>query len=138
MPAVPESSLISSGLDQLAATTPPVAEECPSLLDCLATVTDPRDPRGRLHPLAGVLAICAAAVLTGATSLLAISEWAADASQPVLARLGARRDPLTGRRQAPCETTIRRLLAQVDGDALDRSVGNWLSARRPQADGPSS
>ncbi|WP_206305339.1 hypothetical protein [Actinacidiphila soli] len=37
-----------------------------------------------------MLAICAAAVLTGATSLLAISEWAADASQPVLARLGTR------------------------------------------------
>ncbi|MFE2943806.1 transposase family protein [Streptomyces sp. NPDC059255] len=48
--------------------------ECPGLLSCLARVSDPRDPLGRLHPLAGVLAICAQAVLTGATSLLAISE----------------------------------------------------------------
>ncbi|WP_308375897.1 ISAs1 family transposase [Streptomyces sp. ISL-99] len=124
-------------LDQLAASTPLLAEEHPGLLARLATVTDPRDPRGRLHHLAGVLAICAAAVLTGATSVLAISEWAADASQPVLARLGARRDPFTGRHRAPCETTIRRVLAQVDGDVLDRVVGSWLSARRPQAGGRS-
>ncbi|MGW3412461.1 transposase family protein [Streptomyces sp. NPDC000888] len=59
-------------LDQLSASPSMAAEECPGLLSCLAAVTDPRDPRGRLHPLTGVLAICAAAVLTGATSLLAI------------------------------------------------------------------
>lgn len=82
-----------------------------------------------------MLAICAAAVSTGATSLLAISEWAADAPQQVLARLGARRDPFTGRHRAPCETTIRRVLTQIDGDVLDRVVGGWLSARCPQAGG---
>jgi hypothetical protein len=122
-------------LDQLLAAPSLTAEECPDLLTCLAAVADPRDPRGRLHSLVGVLAICAAAVLAGATSLLAISEWAADAPQPVLARLGARRDPFTGRRHAPCEATIRRVLAQVDGDVLDRAVGSWLSARCPQAKG---
>ncbi|WP_232486338.1 ISAs1 family transposase [Streptomyces fildesensis] len=124
-----------AGLDQLTASPSLAAQECPGLLVCLARVTDPRDPRGRLHPLVGVLAICAAAVLTGATSLLAISEWAADAPQLVLARLGARRDPFTGRHQAPCETTIRRVLTQVDGDVLDRAVGGWLSSRLPQSAG---
>jgi predicted transposase YbfD/YdcC len=124
-----------AALDQLTTTSPLTAKECPGLLSCLATVSDPRDPRGRLHPLVGVLAICAAAVLTGANSLLAISEWAADAPQPVLARLSARRDPFTGRHHAPCETTIRRILTRVDGDVLDQAVGSWLSARRPQAAG---
>lgn len=133
MPAAAESSLMPAALDQLTPVPPLLLRECPSLLACLATVPDPRDPRGRLHPLVAVLALCAAAVLTGATSLLAISEWAADAPQPVLARLGARRDPFTGRHQAPCETTIRRVLALVDGDVLDRAVGSWLAARRPQA-----
>ncbi|WP_442816416.1 ISAs1 family transposase [Streptomyces sp. NBC_01233] len=121
-----------ASLDQLATASSLSVEECPGLLTCLATVTDPRDPRGRLHPLVGVLAICAAAVLTGATSLLAISEWAADASQSVLARLGASCDPFTGQHHAPGEATIRRVLAQVDGDVLDRAVGSWLSARCPQ------
>lgn len=110
-------------------------QECPGLLSCLADVSDPRDPRGRLHPLVGVLAIAAAAVLAGATSLLAISEWAADAPQSVLARLGARRDPFSGRRQAPCETTIRRILAEIDGDELDRAVGTWLAGRRARISG---
>ncbi|QNA72002.1 ISAs1 family transposase [Streptomyces sp. So13.3] len=135
MPALAESSPMPAGLDQLTASPSLAAQECPGLLVCLARVTDPRDPRGRLHPLVGVLAICAAAVLTGATSLLAISEWAADAPQLVLARLGARRDPFTGRHQAPCETTIRRVLTQVDGDVLDRAVGGWLSSRLPQSAG---
>ncbi|WP_346186561.1 transposase family protein [Streptomyces osmaniensis] len=64
-----------------------------------------------------------AAVLAGATSLLAISEWAAAVPPDVLGTLGARRDPLTGCHPAPDEATIRRVLAQVDGDALDRAVG---------------
>jgi hypothetical protein len=92
-------------------------------------------PKGLLHPLVGVLAVAASAVLTGATSLLAISEWAADASQSVLTRLGARRDPFTGRLKAPCEATLRRVLATVDGDELDQAVSRWLTARSPQTDG---
>ncbi|MEW1914737.1 transposase family protein [Kitasatospora sp. NPDC085895] len=84
------------------------------------------------HALSYVLALAATAVLVGATSLLAISEWAADAPPDVLGALGARRDPLTGRHPAPGEATIRRVLAQVDGDALDRAVGRWLADRRPK------
>ncbi|WP_327370339.1 transposase family protein [Streptomyces sp. NBC_01217] len=74
MPAAAESSPTPAARDQLTPVSPLLLQECPGLLACLATVPDPRDPRGRLHPLVGVLALCAAAVLTGATSLLAISE----------------------------------------------------------------
>ncbi|MEY9998130.1 hypothetical protein ABIE67_010251 [Streptomyces sp. V4I8] len=35
----------------------------------------------------------------------------------------------------PAETTVRRLLARIDGDALDRAVGRWLAHRRPKATG---
>lgn len=42
----------------------------------LAEFPDPRKPRGRRHSLVNVLALAACAVLTRATSLLAISEWA--------------------------------------------------------------
>jgi predicted transposase YbfD/YdcC len=77
-----------------------------------------------------VLALAAAAVLAGARSLTAIGEWAADAPQPVLAALGARRDPLTGVRHAPGEATLRRALGRLDGEALDAAVGAWLADRR--------
>jgi predicted transposase YbfD/YdcC len=103
--------------------------ECPGLLERLAMLPDPRDRRGRRHPLASVLAVSAAAVLAGARSVTPIAEWAADAPWPVLVALGVRRDPLTRRCHVPGEATIRRVLARVDGDAVDASIGAWLADR---------
>lgn len=83
-----------------------------------------------------VLALAAAAVLAGATSLAAVGEWAADAPVNTLVALGGMPDRLTGRCPVPDEATIRRVLARVDGDALDRAVGRWLAARRPEPQQP--
>jgi len=99
-------------------------------------IPDPRDRRGRRHPLASVLAVSAAAVAAGARSVAAIAEWATDAPGPVLAALGVRGDPLTRRCQVPGEATIRRVLARVDGDAVDAAVGAWLATAAPAATSP--
>ncbi len=56
--------------------------ECLGLLQRLAMLPDPRDRRGRRHPLASVLAVSAAAVAAGARSVTAIAEWATDAPWP--------------------------------------------------------
>jgi predicted transposase YbfD/YdcC len=40
-----------------------------------------------------------------------------------------RGDPLTRRCHVPGEATIRRVLARVDGDAVDATVGAWLADR---------
>ncbi|WP_235902235.1 transposase family protein [Streptomyces sp. 1-11] len=85
--------------------------------------------------MAVVLALAACAVLAGATSLLAVGEWVADAPPQVLERLGVRPDPVLPRRLVPAETTVRRLLACVHGDALDRAVGGWLADRCPVGSG---
>jgi hypothetical protein len=53
----------------------------------------------------------------------------ADAPPHVLALLGVRRYPLTGRFEPPDEATVRRVLERVDAGALDRAVGSWLAAR---------
>ncbi|GAA2153036.1 hypothetical protein GCM10009760_50390 [Kitasatospora kazusensis] len=53
-------------------------------------------------------------MLTGATSLLAISEWANDAPQAVPAALGGTLDVLTARHPVSDEATLRRILAQLD------------------------
>jgi hypothetical protein len=76
-----------------------------------------------------VLAASAAAVAASARSVTAIAEWATDAPWQVLAALGVRRDPLTRRCQVPGEATIRRVLARVDGDAVDATIGAWLADR---------
>ncbi|WP_405746439.1 ISAs1 family transposase [Streptomyces canus] len=136
MPAV-VSSPVPPVLDQLRDQPAAAEHELPGLLARLAEVPDPRKPRGLRHGLVYVLALAACAVLTGATSLLAVSEWAADAPREVLDRIGAPRCPLTGIRPVPCETTIRRTLARLDADALDRAVGAWLADRRAQP-GPKS
>jgi len=75
------------------------------------------------------------AVLTGATSLLAVGEWIADAPPHVLERLGVRADSVLPRKLAPSEATVRRLLTRIDGEALDRAVSGWLADRRPESTG---
>ncbi len=67
-----------------------------------------------------VLAVCA--VLAGARSYAAIAEWAADAGEDTLARLG-----VAGR--VPSQSTIRRVLRRLDADAFDVLAGRWAAQR---------
>ncbi|MEV6029430.1 transposase family protein, partial [Streptomyces sp. NPDC052036] len=134
MPAC-ASSPIPPALDQLRDQPQVGSGQVPGLLERLAEVPDPRDPRGVRHGLAVVLALTACAVLAGATSLLAVGEWIADAPAHALGQLGIRPDPVLPLRQLPSESAIRRLLARIDGDALDRAVGRWLADRRPRTTG---
>jgi len=97
------------------------------LLDLLATVPDPRDPRGVRYPLAGVLAVAVGAVLAGARSFAAIGDWAADLASQQLSRLGLG--------AAPEESTLRKLFARLDADALDGVLGAWLWTRTVLVDG---
>ncbi|MCI0386745.1 ISAs1 family transposase [Streptomyces sp. CNQ085] len=119
-----------AALDHLARaeSAAPVAEAV-DLHHYLALVPDPRDRRGRLYPLAPMLSAAAASVLAGARSLTAIGEWIADAPCWTLRALGFAPDPLTGRVLVPHPATVRRLLARLDGDALDQAIGAFLSAR---------
>ena len=132
MPALP-SFPISAALGQLrelpADDRAVLAGQCPGLAEYLARVPDPRDRRGVRHTLTSLLLTAIAAVLAGARSLTAVGEWVADAQPQVLAALGVRRDPLTGRFEPPDESTIRRVLETVDAAALDAAVGSWLAAR---------
>jgi predicted transposase YbfD/YdcC len=122
------SSSIPAALTQLARAEALQDAEAPHLLAYLATIRDPRAGRGRRHSLVAILALAAAAVLTGARSVAAIAEWAADAPQPVRAALGARRDA-PGHFSVPAEATIRRTLARLDADALAGVIGAWLADR---------
>ncbi|MER5820756.1 ISAs1 family transposase [Streptomyces mirabilis] len=129
------SSLISPAFEQLRPHPEVSGSDLPDLLERLAQVPDPRDPRGVRHPLVTLLALTACAVLAGARSLLAVSEWVADAPPALLERLGTAVDPLVPKRSWPAESTIRRLLARIDADALDRAVGAWLADRQTRGQG---
>jgi predicted transposase YbfD/YdcC len=100
------------------------------LSDVLAAVPDPRKPRGVRHALATVLTLAQCAVLAGARSLVAISEWAGDVDREALSLQGIGPDVVL-----PCESTIQRTLAVVDAAALDRAVAGWMSTRLGQIAG---
>jgi predicted transposase YbfD/YdcC len=125
------SSPIAAAAQRLAPPAVLAPDQCRDLLGYLAQITDPRHRRGRRHPLVGVLGVAVCAVLAGARSLAAIGEWASDAPGQVLAALGTRRDPLTGAWRPPGEATVRRVLARIDADALDRAIGAWLAGQQP-------
>lgn len=133
MPAV-SSCPIPAGLHRVDPDTG--SEQLADLRHHLAAVPDPRDPRGVRHGLASILALAAAAVAAGAHCLTAIGEWAADAPQHVLAALGVRHCPRRDRRVAPDEATVRRVLGDLDGDALDAAISAWVTATTPTTTPP--
>lgn len=106
--------------------------EMETLREQLRQLPEPRGGRRQLHPLATVLTIALAAVLTGVRGYLAISEYAAGLDQGLLKRLRAHFDRKRQVFVAPSEPTIRRVLQQVDPVALERALGAWAQARAPR------
>lgn len=95
----------------------------------MAQIPDPPAARGRIHPLPGLLAIAIAAVLSGSRRVVEIVEWAAELPDAVWDRLGAVHDAFAGARRVPDDSTLSRVLAGIDADALDAAVCRWLLAR---------
>ncbi|MCK0093904.1 ISAs1 family transposase [Rhodococcus sp. F64268] len=93
------------------------------LLTALETVPDPRDRRGVRYPLASILALAVTATIAGARSFAAIGQWAAATTCEHLAAFG-----LAGT-AAPDESTLRKLFARLDADALDTALGMWMWTR---------
>jgi hypothetical protein len=116
-------------LDPAAAELAPDSVEVESaLVKRLSQVPDRRSRRGRRHPLVVVLVLAACATLVvGGDCVTAIWQWAARSSQDKLRRLGARCHPLTGRFLVPSERTFRRVLADLDAEALDAATCRWVS-----------
>ena len=90
-------------------------------LDVLASVPDPRDPRGRRYLLAGLLAIAILATAAGMRGYAGFASWAATAPPEVLARLGIRF-------RRPSEKTFRSVLSRLDPADLDRRLGAYFTA----------
>jgi hypothetical protein len=99
------------------------------LLEALGELTDPRSKRGIRHQIASVLTMVAAATISGARSFRSVADYVADLPSDALARLGARRHPVTGRPVAPSEATIRRTVKDIDAEEADTIVGTWLHAK---------
>lgn len=93
-----------------------------SLVEALASVPDPRDPRG-VHPLTAILSLTVVAVLAGCKSLTAISQFGRDHGVPLAHALGFRRG------KTPAKSCLSDLFRVLDVVALEEALARWLQAR---------
>lgn len=96
--------------------------DCHSLFVALEVVEDPRDPRGRRYPLVSILAAAVCAVIAGACTFAAVTDWMRFQDRAMWARLG-----FTDR--VPAATTVWRLLIRLDAEVLSQVLARWLRAR---------
>ena len=94
----------------------------PELRTVLAQVTDPRKPRGVRHGLVVVLTSAVCAVAAGARSFVAIAEWVADLPTTVAEHLGTAQ-------RCPSESTIRRVVQDVEADRFDAALATFVQQR---------
>ncbi len=131
-PAIAESGFAGLGAAVSVATLdtdlPAPTRVCADLLQRFARVSDGRRDQGRVHPVAVVLALCAAAVVAGMASFTAIAGWAGDVPAELLAQLY---DRPTG---APSKATIWRVVTGADAAAVDAAIGAWLLAHAATPD----
>jgi predicted transposase YbfD/YdcC len=92
------------------------------LLTALSQVPDFRQSKGRRHPLVAVLALAVVAVLCGARSLTAISQWGREHSEQVLEVLGFTHFP------GPCVATLHRIFSQLDVNLFEQILTAWLES----------
>jgi predicted transposase YbfD/YdcC len=131
-PVIAESGF--AGLGAVVSGSTPVddfpapARVCADLLQRFARVSDGRRDQGRIHPVAVVLTLCAAAVVAGMASFTAIAGWATDVPAEVLVKL-------YGRRSAPpSKATIWRVVTGADAATVDAVIGAWLLAQAAAGD----
>src|SRR4051812_8219318 len=97
-------------------------EGCGDLRVFLSGLPDPRRRQGRRYAYGALVALCAAAMLGGANSVAGIFRWGRDAPEEVLLALGITAHKRTGQIWPPSLKTLRRLLKDLDGTALDHAL----------------
>jgi predicted transposase YbfD/YdcC len=105
------------------------ATTMPRLFEAFAAVPDPRRAGSITYPLPAILALAVSALLCAHTSVLAIAEWGTRQPQDLLERLGF----TTG--QTPCQSTLQRLFAKLDAQALAMALGVTVDDPGPRTRG---
>jgi DDE_Tnp_1-associated/Transposase DDE domain len=99
-----------------------------TLLDVLAHIPDPRDPRGLRHPLSAILSLAVLAMLTGVKSYTGIAQFGRDKGTALAHALGFRRG------KTPCTSTFSELFRVLDIDAFEAALSRWILSRLPPGD----
>ena len=90
------------------------------LLDMLAEVPDPRNKKGKRHPLKSVLTLVVVGLMCGHKGYTSIATWAR--YQPALTKALGFTHKIT-----PCPATISNLLKRLDIVALEKTLTKWVN-----------
>lgn len=94
-----------------------------SLMEALERVPDARRRQGRRYGVAQVLALAVCAMACGARSLYAMEQWGREHCALVCEALQLKRE------KTPCVATFHRVFKQLDVQAFEAVLGEWLRAR---------
>ena len=95
-----------------------------TLFAALQSIPDHRTKKGRRFPLAAILAISIAAMLSGANDLIAIFRWGRRLSPKALQALGVDKK----RRRAPCHATYHYVFQSISADELAKVLGRLVQS----------
>jgi hypothetical protein len=90
-----------------------------TLFEALSSIPDHRTRKGRRYPLAAILAITIAAMLSGANDLRAVFRWGRRLSPKALQALGIDKK----RKKAPCHATYHYVFKELSLGNLTRALG---------------
>ena len=99
-----------------------MSETCPSLVEVLATVEDPRKARGKREPLSAILALAVAATLCGAEGYQAIADWGRNHGAPMARALGFTCE------KTPCAATFCNIFRRLDRQSFEQALARWAEA----------
>jgi predicted transposase YbfD/YdcC len=119
----PQEEIVTAALSASPASTPgPVSATAPKLIEYLRQVPDPRQARGKRHPLEAILLLVVVATLAGRTHRLGIVEWGREADEAVRRALGFREG------KTPAASTLHVVLGAVDWEAFAAQLRAWSLA----------
>jgi DDE_Tnp_1-associated/Transposase DDE domain len=99
--------------------------EAGGLWQALASVPDHRRSAGKRYPLASLLLISVAALLSGRRDQLGIVRWGRRLSREALQAIGISRN------RVPAPSVWCELFQGLDIAALERALGNWVRGEQP-------
>ena len=97
-----------------------------TLLEVLAEIHDPRDRRGRRHPLPAMLSLAVVAMLAGMKSLEAIAQFGREHGAKLAHALGFRRA------KTPTKSAYSKLFRRLGLEQFETLLGRWLQSRSGQ------
>ena len=97
-----------------------------SLMEVFDSLSDPRSAHGKRHPLGAILGLAVCAMLCGARSLYAISQWGRDQGREVSQALGFTRE------RTPYVSTLHQIFSRLDRECFELALGKWLQERSLQ------